>query len=56
MYSISDVTFHPWNSLASAVDPESDRKQQTSIETLKVVEWTEEANYHFRLSELPHGS
>ncbi|KAG0633457.1 tRNA synthetases class I (M)-domain-containing protein [Tuber brumale] len=38
--------------LASVVDPESGRKQQISIDTLKVVEWTEGANYPFRLPAL----
>ncbi|PUU77669.1 tRNA synthetases class I (M)-domain-containing protein [Tuber borchii] len=51
-YSVSDETFYPESGIASVVDPVSGRKQQISIETQKVVEWTEETNYHFRLSAL----
>ncbi|PWW78599.1 hypothetical protein C7212DRAFT_173421, partial [Tuber magnatum] len=49
-YSVSDETFYPSSGVTSIVDAESGRKQQISIETQKVVEWTEERNYHFRLS------
>ena len=51
-YSVSDETFYPESGIASVVDPVSGRKQQISIETQKVVEWTEETNYHFLLSAL----
>ncbi|RPA94862.1 hypothetical protein L873DRAFT_1813656, partial [Choiromyces venosus 120613-1] len=37
---------------ASVVDPESSWKQQIFVETQKFVEWTEETNYHLRLSTL----
>ncbi|KAG0641656.1 tRNA synthetases class I (M)-domain-containing protein [Tuber brumale] len=51
-YSISDETFYPSSGITTVVDPESGRKQYISTETQNVVEWTEETNYHFRLSAL----
>ncbi|KAG0134460.1 methionyl-tRNA synthetase-like protein [Tuber indicum] len=51
-YSISDETFHPSSGITTVVNAESGRKQQISTETQNVVEWTEETNYHFRLSAL----
>ncbi|KAF2666060.1 hypothetical protein BT63DRAFT_434047 [Microthyrium microscopicum] len=49
-YSISDETFVPESGVDIAVDPATGRKRHISLETGKVVEWTSETNYKFRLS------
>jgi methionyl-tRNA synthetase len=49
-YSISDETFYPESAVHLIVDPPTGRKHMASMETGKEVEWTEESNYHFRLS------
>ncbi|USW57705.1 Putative aminoacyl-tRNA synthetase, class Ia, anticodon-binding, methionyl-tRNA synthetase [Septoria linicola] len=50
-YSVSDETFCPASSVHLIVEPETGRKIMASVETGKEVEWTSEANYHFRLSD-----
>ncbi|KAE9982584.1 hypothetical protein BLS_005833 [Venturia inaequalis] len=49
-YSVSDETFYPPSSVHLVVEPATGRKHMASMETGKEVEWTEEENYHFRLS------
>ncbi|KAF8477362.1 tRNA synthetases class I (M)-domain-containing protein [Kalaharituber pfeilii] len=49
-YSVSDETFFPESSVEPRIDPQTGRKDMYSIETGKVVEFTSESNYHFRLS------
>lgn len=49
-YSVSDETFYPESQIHLVLDPATGRKHYASIETGKEVEWTEEVNYHFRLS------
>lgn len=49
-YSVSDETFYPESQIHLILDPATGRKHFASIETGKEVEWTEEVNYHFRLS------
>lgn len=49
-YSVSDETFYPESQVHLVLDPPTGRKHFASIETGKEVEWTEEINYHFRLS------
>lgn len=50
-YSVSDETFYPQNQVQMIVEPATGRKIMASIETGKEVEWTNEPNYHFRLSD-----
>lgn len=49
-YAVSDETFYPASAVHLVIEPWSGRKHMASIETGKEVEWTEEENYHFRLS------
>ncbi|QDS67675.1 hypothetical protein FKW77_005143 [Venturia effusa] len=49
-YSVSDETFYPPSAVHLVVEPATGRKHMASMETGKEVEWTEEKNYHFRLS------
>lgn len=49
-YSVSDETFYPESQVHLVLDPATGRKHYASMETGKEVEWTEETNYHFRLS------
>lgn len=49
-YSVSDETFYPESQIHLVLDPATGRKHYASMETGKEVEWTEEVNYHFRLS------
>jgi methionyl-tRNA synthetase len=49
-YSVSDETFYPAGAVQLVLDPSTGRKHMASMETGKEVEWTEEENYHFRLS------
>jgi methionyl-tRNA synthetase len=50
-YSVSDETFYPQSQVHLIVEPATGRKIMASIETGKEVEWTSEANYHFRLGD-----
>ena len=49
-YCVSDETFYPENAIEKRLDPFTGRTFMASQETGKEVEWTSEANYHFRLS------
>jgi methionyl-tRNA synthetase len=51
-YSISDETFYPESSITRGVHPVSKKEVTISQETGSIVHWTEEENYHFRLSEM----
>lgn len=51
-YSVSDETFYPESAVEPRLDPVTGRKVVVSMETGKIVEWTSETNYHFRLSEI----
>ena len=49
-YCVSDETFYPETAIEKRLDPFTGRTFMASQETGKEVEWTSEANYHFRLS------
>jgi methionyl-tRNA synthetase len=51
-YCVSDETFYPESTIEKRLDPFTGRTFMASSETGKEVEWTSEANYHFRLSAL----
>lgn len=51
-YCVSDETFYPENMLARKIDPLTGKVTFASIETGNTVEWTEEKNYHFRMTAL----
>ncbi|KAH8119316.1 tRNA synthetases class I (M)-domain-containing protein [Phellopilus nigrolimitatus] len=51
-YSISDEAFYTDSQIRSHVDLKTGKRVKVSIETGNVVEWTEEENYKFKLSEL----
>lgn len=49
-YCVSDETYYPESQIEKRLDPVTGRTFMASQETGKEVEWTSEANYHFRLS------
>ncbi|KAI0403658.1 tRNA synthetases class I (M)-domain-containing protein [Xylaria palmicola] len=49
-YCVSDETFYPDNMVEKRVAPMTGKTFTASIETGNAVEWTEERNYHFRLT------
>ncbi|KAI1422192.1 tRNA synthetases class I (M)-domain-containing protein [Xylaria sp. FL1777] len=49
-YCVSDETFYPENTVEKRVSPMTGKSFIASIETGNAVEWTEEKNYHFRLT------
>lgn len=51
-YCVSDETFYPESMLTRKVDPLTGKVSLASIESGNTVEWTEEKNYHFRLTAL----
>ncbi|KAI7785483.1 methionyl-trna synthetase [Diaporthe eres] len=51
-YCVSDETFYPESMLDRKVDPLTGDVSLASIESGNSVEWTEEKNYHFRMSAL----
>ncbi|KAF8537056.1 tRNA synthetases class I (M)-domain-containing protein [Trichophaea hybrida] len=51
-YSVSDETFYPASAIEHTLDQATGQKIVVSRETVKVVEWTSETNYHFRLSAM----
>lgn len=51
-YCVSDETFYPESMLAKTIDPRTGIVSLASIETGNTVEWTEEKNYHFRMTAL----
>lgn len=51
-YCVSDETFYPESMLTRTVDPLTGKVSLASTETGNTVEWTEEKNYHFRMTAL----
>ncbi|KAH8772720.1 tRNA synthetases class I (M)-domain-containing protein [Diaporthe sp. PMI_573] len=51
-YCVSDETFYPESMLDRKVDPLTGEVSLASTESGNSVEWTEEKNYHFRMSAL----
>lgn len=51
-YCVSDETFYPESLLERKVDPMTGEVSWASIESGNSVEWTEEKNYHFRMTAL----
>lgn len=51
-YCVSDETFYPESMLTRKIDPRTGKVSLASIETGNTVEWTEEKNYHFRMTAL----
>jgi methionyl-tRNA synthetase len=51
-YCVSDETFYPESMLGRKVDPLTGEVSLASLESGNSVEWTEEKNYHFRMSSL----
>ncbi|KAI1438690.1 methionyl-tRNA synthetase [Xylaria sp. CBS 124048] len=51
-YCVSDETFYPENAVEKRVSPITGKTFIASVETGNMVEWTEEKNYHFRLTAL----
>lgn len=51
-YCVSDETFYPENMLERRVDPLTGKVFLASVESGNAVEWTEEKNYHFRMTAL----
>lgn len=51
-YCVSDETFYPESMLAKRINPVTGQVHLASIETGNAVEWTEEKNYHFRMTAL----
>jgi methionyl-tRNA synthetase len=49
-YCVSDETYYPANLVEKRVDPLTGKQFMASIESGSEVEWTEERNYHFRLT------
>ncbi|KAI8630176.1 tRNA synthetases class I (M)-domain-containing protein [Xylariaceae sp. FL1651] len=49
-YCVSDETFYPETMVEKRVSPMTGKSFIASIETGNAVEWTEEKNYHFRLT------
>ncbi|KAI0977499.1 tRNA synthetases class I (M)-domain-containing protein [Xylaria arbuscula] len=49
-YCVSDETFYPDNMVEKRVSPLTGKSFIASVETGNAVEWTEERNYHFRLT------
>jgi methionyl-tRNA synthetase len=51
-YCVSDECFYPESMIEKRQDPMTGVVHMASIETGNVVEWTEEKNYHFRMTAL----
>ncbi|KAK0727225.1 putative METHIONYL-TRNA SYNTHETASE, mitochondrial [Lasiosphaeria miniovina] len=51
-YSVSDECFYPETHIEKTMDPFTGEVFMASIETGNKVEWTEEKNYHFRMTEM----
>ncbi|KAI0874614.1 tRNA synthetases class I (M)-domain-containing protein [Hypoxylon argillaceum] len=49
-YCVSDETFYPENMVGNLRSPTTGKSFLASLETGNAVEWTEEKNYHFRLT------
>ncbi|KAH8664043.1 tRNA synthetases class I (M)-domain-containing protein [Xylariales sp. PMI_506] len=51
-YCVSDETFYPESMVTKEISPSTGKAYMACIETGNVVEWTEERNYHFRMTAL----
>lgn len=51
-YCVADETYYPETHVEKRFDPQSGRQYVASVESGAAVEWTEERNYHFRLTAL----
>ncbi|ROW11751.1 hypothetical protein VPNG_05651 [Cytospora leucostoma] len=51
-YCVSDETYYPESMLERKIDPMTGEVSFASIESGNSVEWTEEKNYHFRMTAL----
>ncbi|KAK6219099.1 CAAX geranylgeranyltransferase alpha subunit [Pestalotiopsis sp. IQ-011] len=51
-YCVSDETFYPEETVTKQVHPHTGKTFMVSTETGNAVEWTEEKNYHFRMTAL----
>lgn len=51
-YCVSDETFYPEEMVTKQVHPHTGKTFMASTETGNAVEWTEEKNYHFRMTAL----
>ncbi|CCX31042.1 Similar to Probable methionine--tRNA ligase, mitochondrial; acc. no. Q9C2H9 [Pyronema omphalodes CBS 100304] len=51
-YSVGDETFYAASQVEPSVDPSTGKNITISKETGRVVEWSSEENYHFKLSEM----
>ncbi|ERT02060.1 methionyl-tRNA synthetase [Sporothrix schenckii 1099-18] len=49
-YCVSDETFYPEALVEKRIAPATGKVEMVSTETGKTVEWTEEQNYHFRMT------
>ncbi len=49
-YCVSDETFYPEALVEKRIEPATGKVEMVSTETGKTVEWTEERNYHFRMT------
>lgn len=49
-YCVSDETFYPEALVEKRVSPATGKVEMVSTETGKTVEWTEERNYHFKMT------
>ncbi|CAK7204069.1 methionyl-tRNA synthetase [Sporothrix eucalyptigena] len=49
-YCVSDETFYPAALVEKRIHPTTGKVEMVSTETGKMVEWTEERNYHFRMT------
>lgn len=50
-YSVSDECFYTSTQVKDGLDPKTGDPCKVSIETRSAVEWTEEVNWKFRLSD-----
>lgn len=51
-YCVSDETFYPESMITRTIDAITGKVHMASTETGNAVEWTEEKNYHFRMTAL----
>lgn len=51
-YCVSDECFYPESMVTKSMDPYTGEVMMVSVETGSKVEWTEETNYHFRMTAL----
>ncbi|OAA54314.1 methionyl-tRNA synthetase [Niveomyces insectorum RCEF 264] len=49
-YCVSDETFYPENLVEKRRSPVTGKVETVAVESGQVVEWTEERNYHFRMT------